>query len=577
MSLDGRNRSVTWRALAGEEWDLLVIGGGITGAGIALDAASRGMRVALVEMDDFASGTSSRSTKLIHGGLRYLKQFEFKLVSEVGRERAILHRSAGHVVLPEQMLLPIVEGGTFGGFALRWGLWLYDWLAGVRKEERRRMLRKEQALAQEPGLNAEGLQGAGLYSEYRTDDARLVIETVKTAVRYGAVVLNHARVKSLIYKVKDGQADAEGNFSQGNVAGAMVEDMVTRQVERVRAKLVVNAAGPWVDGIREMDGSCSGKRLHHTKGVHLVVDRKRLPLKHSVYFDVGDGRMIFAIPRDIWTYFGTTDTDYKGPLDQPQATSEDVDYLVGAVNRMFPAAGIMRSDIESSWAGIRPLIHEDGKAPGQLSRKDELFFAESGLITIAGGKLTGFRKMAEKVVDVVAKRLRGMGHGATLKPCHTDMILYAGNEYASGAPRGRAQAEALVAQYRVDVKEAAWLVGLYGSNAGQVLKLAGGSSKLDVVRGAVRYSIAEEGVATLSDFYIRRSALLYFGRRWIEASLPSVLEVFGEAFGPLDVGSVFGGLDGAAQGGGQSSGSSGYDPDPGGEFARAFQAAVDFR
>ena len=195
MSLDTTKRKETIAKLQSEEWDLLVIGGGITGAGIAMDAATRGMKVALVEMQDFAAGTSSRSTKLIHGGLRYLKQLEFGIVREVGRERAILHRNAGHVVHPEQMLLPIVKGGTFSKFALRWGLWLYDRLAGVRKSERRTMLTREEAADFEPWLKVGGLLGAGLYHEYRTDDARLTIEVIKTAVKHGAIALNYAKVE----------------------------------------------------------------------------------------------------------------------------------------------------------------------------------------------------------------------------------------------------------------------------------------------------------------------------------------------------------------------------------------------
>ncbi len=199
MSLNSQKRKETIAALQSTEWDLLVIGGGITGAGIAMDAALRGMKVALVEMQDFSAGTSSRSTKLIHGGLRYMKQMEFGLVREVGRERSILHEAAGHIVIAENMLLPIVKGGTFSKFLVRWGLWLYDRLAGVRKSERRIMLTREQAAEAEPWLKVGGLLGAGLYSEYRTDDARLTIEVIKTAVKHGAAVLNYAKVEQLCY------------------------------------------------------------------------------------------------------------------------------------------------------------------------------------------------------------------------------------------------------------------------------------------------------------------------------------------------------------------------------------------
>jgi glycerol-3-phosphate dehydrogenase len=537
MSLDSRQRKETIVQLQSQNWDLLVIGGGITGAGIALDAAARGMKVALVEMQDYASGTSSRSTKLIHGGLRYLKQFELGLVREVGQERAILHENAGHIVVPEKMLLPIVQGGTFGKWGVRIGLWVYDRLAGVKASERRVMLSRDQATAAEPWLGKLGLQGAGLYSEYRTDDARLVIEVLKTAVQKGAVALNHARVNELSYY-------------NGRLHGARVEDGATGSYFEISAKVVVNAAGPWVDGLREKDHSLEGKRLHHTKGVHLVVAHERLPLLHAVYFDVGDGRMIFAIPRGQWTYFGTTDTNYNGPLDRPDVTAADADYLIAAVNRMFPQARLEQSMVESSWAGIRPLIHEDGKSPSQLSRKDELFFSATGLITIAGGKLTGYRKMAEKVVNEVNQRLTKSGDW-TPKPCTTDAIKLAGYQYAGAPPQGD-DLQRLAQARGIALEEIIWLDGLYGSNVGEVLTLAGGTDRLSILRGALRYGIRAEGVARLGDFFVRRSAMLYFGRNWIAASLPAAREVFAEEFG------------------------AGYDPDPGMVFANAYADAVRF-
>jgi glycerol-3-phosphate dehydrogenase len=538
MMLDSTSRGETIAALQAETWDVLVIGGGITGAGIACDACTRGMRVALVEMQDYAAGTSSRSTKLIHGGLRYLKQFEFGIVREVGRERAILHRNAGHIVHVRQMLLPIVEGGTFGKWGLWFGLWLYDRLAGVKWAERRKMLTAEQTLALAPQIDPKALQGAGYYTEYRTDDARLVMEILKSASNDGVAMLNYARVVSLTY-------------TDGKVSGAVVEDRLTGMKFTIQAHVVVNAAGPWVDGLRALDNSLKGKRLHHTKGVHLVVPHARLPLQVAMYFDVGDGRMIFAIPRDQWTYFGTTDTDYKGALEHPAITTADVEYLIAAVNRMFPTANLSREDIESSWAGIRPLIHEDGKGPSQLSRKDELFHSESGLITIAGGKLTGYRKMAQKVVDTVALRLTNTVTGHDYGPCMTAEMRLPGFLYPDGLGVD-GHAERLVAAFGIDVKEAQWLVGTFGSNADAVMALAGGHDRLAVLRGALRYCIRHEGVAQLGDFFVRRTAMLYFGRKWIAASLPTALEIFAEEFG----------ID--------------YDADRGKVFEREYAAAVGF-
>lgn len=539
--LDTRQRAAALQALAAEEWDLLVIGGGITGAGIALDAATRGLKVALVEMHDYAAGTSSRSTKLIHGGLRYLKQFEFRLVAEVGRERAIIHRNAQHVVLPEQLLLPVIKGGTFGYFGVAFGLWLYDRLAGVKRHERRKMLGLARTRAQEPLLGPQGLKAAGLYSEYRTDDARLTVEVIKTAVANDALCLNYLEVVGL-------------DYVDGQVRAAQLKDRLDGSTHTVRARWVVNAAGPWVDDLRRMDQSLEGKRLHHTKGVHLVVPHKRLPLRQSVYFDISDGRMMFAIPRGPWTYIGTTDTDYKGDLAHPRVTRADVDYLLAATNQMFPAGKLVLTDIVSSWAGIRPLIHEDGKSPSQLSRKDELFISSSGLISIAGGKLTGFRKMAERVVDLVVAKAHAAGRLSRKEPCRTDKVRLAGGDFPEESDLG-AIADGWAATYGIDRRETAWMMGLFGSQAPGIMAAIDRSlpdTRLALVLAALDYGIREEGVATLDDFFTRRTALLYFGRDWIAPVLEPVRAALAAQLG-LPAG-----------------------PDPGGIFQRNYRDAVDF-
>jgi glycerol-3-phosphate dehydrogenase len=540
-SLDTRQRPAALQALAAQEWDLLVIGGGITGAGIALDAASRGLQVALVERDDYAAGTSSRSTKLIHGGLRYLKQFEFRLVAEVGRERAILHRNAQHVVLPEQLLLPVVKGGTFGYWGVAFGLWLYDRLAGVKRHERRKMLNLSQTLQQEPLLSTQGLKAAGLYSEYRTDDARLTIEVMKTAVTQGALCLNHLEVVALDYE-------------DGQIRAASISDRLDGSTHQVRARWVVNAAGPWVDTLRSMDHSLTGKHLRHTKGVHLVVPHKRLPLQQSVYFDMPDGRMMFAIPRHPWTYLGTTDTDFSGDLAHPCVSRADADYLLAATNAMFPTAQLQVADISSSWAGIRPLIHEEGKSPSQLSRKDELFVSPSGLISIAGGKLTGFRKMAERVVDLVVERAVAAGRLKKSVACRTEQLQLAGGNFPEESDLG-AIADAWTATYQLDAREARWMMGLFGSNCPEIFDAidpAQADPRLALVLAALAYTIRAEGVATLDDFFTRRTALLYFGRAWIDPVREAVGQAL-EAHLHLPCGS-----------------------DPGAIFARNYRDAVDF-
>ncbi len=478
--------------------DLLVIGGGATGAGIALDAASRGLKTVLVEKGDFASGTSSRSTKLIHGGLRYLKQLEIGLVREVGRERAIVHRLAPHLVVPEKMLLPFVKGGNFNKFTTSLALWVYDFLAGVKGDDKRKMLSKAQSLKREPLLNHESLLGAGLYAEYRTDDARLTVELIKSALEHGAVCLNYFRVDALIYENE-------------KVTGASLTDTLSADKRALRAKVTVNAAGPWVDELRDMDHSLKGKRLHLTKGVHLVVDQARLPLKQSVYFDMPDGRMIFTIPRGRITYIGTTDTDYKGDKNHPRTSVQDVEYLLHGANQMFPGLNLTIEDVESSWAGLRPLIHEDGKSASELSRKDEVFHSASGLISIAGGKLTGYRQMALKVTGIAWKIARP---GKPVPKCKTDQIDLIGGDF-NNYPEVLVYEQKLKQALSAAALPESWsgyLVHNYGTQSGLILDLllAAGNPMQRLTAAELQFTWAYELAQTPLDFLNRRTGRLYF-------------------------------------------------------------------
>lgn len=515
-TFSAHHREKLLKEMASGKLDVLVIGGGITGAGIALDAASRGMKAGLVEMQDFAAGTSSRSTKLVHGGLRYLKQLEIGVVAEVGKERAIVYENGPHVTTPIPMLLPLYKGGTFGKFSTSIGLRVYDFLAGVKKSERRSMLNAEAAIAMEPLLKRNGLLGGGSYVEYRTDDARLTIEVLKKAAEYGTYAVNYAKVEQLL---KD---------DEGRTIGVIVEDRLNSRTYRIEARAIINAAGPWVDEVREMDGSRNGKTLRLTKGVHLVFDQERFPLRHACYFDAPDGRMIFAIPRDGKTYVGTTDTDYTGDTAHPVATQEDRDYLFRAISDMFPGLQLKEEDAESAWAGLRPLIHQEGKSPSEISRRDEIFISPSGLISIAGGKLTGYRKMAEAVVDAAAKRLKaefGVNVGAGL----TKGIPISGGEvggserFAAFVAEKTAEGEKL----GLSADTAAGLARSYGSNADRLFALRGEAEQLVLRHGlpmelAIRllYGIREEMAAKPSDFFVRRTGDLYFRivrvRKWKE-------------------------------------------------------------
>ncbi len=505
-----------------EDFDLVIIGGGITGAGIALDAASRGIKTALIEMQDFAAGTSSRSTKLIHGGLRYLKQLEFGLVREVGLERAIVHKNAPHLVIPGKMLLPLVKGGSMTKTAASVGIYIYDYLAGVKKVERRRMLNKEQALEKLPFLPKETLLGAVEYTEYRTDDARLTIEIIKTAYKLGAIPVNYIKADSFIYE-------------NGKITGVNALDRNTGEIIPIKTKEIINAAGPWSDELRKSDNSLKGKHLKLSKGVHIVVPHYKFPIKQSLYFDVlnDKGRMVFAIPRERITYIGTTDTFYSGEISEPGVTKQDVDYILGAINQMFPTLNLKVSDVESTWSGLRPLIYEEGKSASELSRKDEIFYSDTGLITITGGKLTGYRKMAEKVVDVVNKRLSEKNI-LPFKKCYTDQITISGGDFESQSQIYEFIDEKIgecrqIPFLRETIYEMGWK---YGKNLSIIIDKAYHifSENRDhinpILEAEIWYSIHFESAFSLTDYFTRRAGYLYFNRPLIAQIREEVEEYF---------------------------------------------------
>ena len=534
-----KDRSTILGTLNSYSFDVLVIGGGITGAGIALDAASRGLSVALVEMQDFAAGTSSRSTKLVHGGLRYLKQLEVGLVAEVGREREIVYSNAVHVTQPEWMLLPLYKEGTFGKMTTRAALSLYDRLAQVKKNERHKILSRNETLDKVPQLKEEGLRGAGYYVEYKTDDARLTIEVLKKAVEYKALCLNYAKVTDFVYQKK-------------KLIGAQVRDELTGEQITIHAHQIVNATGPWVDEVRKKDKVKNKKHVRHTKGVHIVFDQEKLPLQQAIYFDTADGRMIFAIPRDGKTYVGTTDVFYGDDLINPTATKEEVSYLLDALKFIFPKIVLSSEDVESSWAGIRPLISQEGKDPSEISRKDEIWVSPSGLLTIAGGKLTGYRQMAETIVDRIVKTKK-FKHASS---CLTKELSLSGakglnainfHDYVTNKSK-----EGLA--LGISPEESKRLVQRYGTNVDDVYKYAksyAANNKLDLTDATLNpteaqeqdaqlpialyaellYAIHHEMAITPSDFFIRRSGYMNFNIQLVEQYKTSMIEVMATTLG----------------------------------------------
>lgn len=521
MKFSVKNRSTTIQHLTNNEYDLVVIGGGITGAGIALDAVTRGMKVALIEMQDFAAGTSSRSTKLVHGGLRYLKQLEFYVVSEVGKERAIVYENGPHITKPVWMVLPFYQKGTFGKFTTSIGLKVYDFLAGVKRDERREMLNKEEVLVKEPLLKEEGLLGGGHYVEYRTDDARLTIEVMKEAAHRGADVINYAKVTDFVYR-------------DGTIIGVEVQDQLSKESFQVFGKKCVNATGPWVEQVLDKDGQMKNKSLKLTKGVHIVIDHSIFPLEQAIYFDSEDGRMIFAIPREGKTYVGTTDTFYKGDPVHPSITDEDRQYLLNAIKGVFPNVKVTEADIESSWSGVRPLIHEEGKSPSEISRKDEIWVSEHGLITIAGGKLTGYRKMAETIVDKVSFMLKEEYQLLFSKSMTKHLPLSGGR--VGGAkyfPTFIESKKQDGIKAGLNGEESLYLLRRYGSNAPVLFSLVKQYHKGEhliprVLWLELKYALDYEMAVSPVDFFFRRTGALLFNIKCVFTYKKAIIEIMAD-------------------------------------------------
>ncbi|EIK0277276.1 glycerol-3-phosphate dehydrogenase/oxidase [Staphylococcus pseudintermedius] len=526
MRLSTLKRDTVKKRMQNEAYDLIVVGGGITGAGIALDATARGMKVALVEMQDFAQGTSSRSTKLVHGGLRYLKQLQVGVVAETGKERAIVYENGPHVTTPEWMLLPMHKGGTFGKFSTSIGLAMYDRLAGVKKSERKKMLSKKETSAKEPLVKQDGLKGGGYYVEYRTDDARLTIEVMKKAAEQGADIMNYAKVTNFLYDNKE------------KVNGVAVVDRLGNETFEIKGKKVVNATGPWVDEVRSADYSKNNKQLRLTKGVHVVIDQSKFPLRQAVYFDTEkDGRMIFAIPREGKAYVGTTDTFYNNDKSKPLVNQEDRDYLVDAINYMFPTVHITDADIESTWAGVRPLIFEKGKDPSEISRKDEIWEGKSGLLTIAGGKLTGYRHMALEIVDLVEKRLK-QEYKLKFKEVDTKHIPISGGDVGGSANFEQFIEDKVAAAkaMNLDTDLARRLATKYGSNVDDLFAIAQAAQHQNTglpleLYVELVYGVQNELVVKPTDFLVRRIGALYFDIDTVLRHKDTVVDVLADLLG----------------------------------------------
>jgi len=479
--IDTRRRAEVFASLESQRFDLVVIGGGVTGAGIARDAALRGLSVALLEARDFASGTSSRSSKMIHGGLRYLLQGHLAIVKEAAAERQILRRIAPHLAKPEIFLIPTDSAARAA--ALRAALWVYEKLGKVPAGEHHTVLDVVELAQREPLVNPAGLTGAVAYTEFLTDDARLVVANVRSAQAAGATVLSYASVDGLLL---------EG----GRVVGVTVKSTVPGhgRSARVLGHLVVSAAGVWVDGVRRLEAGQDDTRLALSRGIHLVLHRDRLPVNNTVVLPAQDKRMAYAVPRGRFTYLGTTDVFHDRTEYWPEFARADVDYLRTAAERNLRTAPIADGDIVAMWSGIRPLVSEPGKKPGEVSRKDEVWTSPAGLISVAGGKLSAYRAMAEHLVDLAVRRL-----GKPALPCST------ATQPLTGGARTLSGRE--IARLNTDAIEAERLARLYGDEAPGIVADGG-----DVAAEA-RHAVLCEGALTLEDYWVRRSARAWFDER----------------------------------------------------------------
>ena len=577
MVFSNETRKQTIHQLKHTELDLLIVGGGITGAGVAIQAAASGIKTGLIEMQDFAEGTSSRSTKLVHGGIRYLKSFDVGVVADTVKERAVVQGIAPHIPRPFPMLLPIYQesGSTFDMFSVKIAMDLYDRLAGVEGSQYANYtVTKDEVLQREPQLSADNLQGGGVYLDFVNNDARLVIENIKEADELGGLMASHVKTVGVLHN------DA------GQVVGLHVKDLLDDTEFDIHAKLVINTTGPWADKFNALDDhEKHAPTLRPTKGVHLVVDGSRLPVPQPTYMDTGlnDGRMFFVVPREGKTYFGTTDTDYTGDYEHPRVEQEDVDYLLKVVNKRFPESHMTIDDIEASWAGLRPLINDNGSSdyngggansgkvsddsftalievvnayeddqatradveraiskletahaeaglsPSQVSRGSSLHQATDGLITLSGGKITDYRKMAAGALALI-RRILVDRFNVDAPAVDSKKLQVSGGHFD---PTNVEETMAFYIRIGVDAglseKEAQDLANRFGSNTSRVLTYAvdGPAPGLSLKETmSLRYSLNEEMTLTPVDYPLRRTnALLFHAETLAELKQPVVDEM----------------------------------------------------
>lgn len=499
--------------------DLLVVGGGITGAGVLRDAASRGMRTLLVERDDFASGTSSRSSKMVHGGLRYIAEGQLGLTREACRERDLLMAQHPHLVRPMPFLFPSYRGGRYPLWQVRAALTIYAALANFRRSARFRILRPDAVAEVSRDLRRDGLVGAGLYVDGQVDDARLVLETLRSARSLGGEAVNYAE---LVEFVRD---------ADGSVRGARVRDAISGAARTLHAHAVVNAAGPNAERLRGLDRPLRDRELRPAKGVHLVIPRERVHAEAVVTFEAPDGRQLFLVPWDEVSLLGTTDA-FSEETDEPVVSIDEVHYLLSAANDAFPSAALTTNDVRCAFAGVRPLAASlsDETPSGKVSREHRVIEDPSGLVSVVGGKLTTYRATAERVVDRILGRFSRERRGA-LNGSRTATLPLRDERFDGDALRRELEGSFGLTPARAD-----HLVRTHGRDAERVLREAPAELRRPI--GATRFTFAEipwsfgrECPWTLCDLLERRMRVAIFAIGQGLGDLEEIARVAGDAAG----------------------------------------------
>jgi glycerol-3-phosphate dehydrogenase len=515
MSLSALKRDDVWQNLEAEVFDLVVIGGGISGAGVARDAASRGMRVAVIEASDFASGTSSRSSKLVHGGIRYLENLEFGLVFEALRERRNLFDIAPHLVHPLRFMLPIYKGARVGMFKLGLGMWLYDALSMFETPRMHERLNATETLERAPILDGRDLNGSFVYSDAYMDDDRVVIETLRSAVFYGAQVINFAKVD-------------EPHFEHGRLAAVTVTDQRQGRRGTVRGRHFVSTVGPWTDRVGQSLLKDWKPVMRPTKGVHLTFSRDRFPLQEAVVMISDDEkRIVFGIPRHEMVIVGTTDTDFQGDPATVRTDRADVDYLLGVINQYFPGVGIQETDIIASYSGVRPLVHDGSESESKTSREHTILSDPRNITFLMGGKYTTYRSMAEETVEIALRNFSGDESVKWSAPKTLEPLNPLATEFT--LRRAKSQVDHWCQVYNLTAQEFLRLVERHGDEAFVILDQylhrlpAGVRSAQDGGRlWALEafHSIHETACFNLIDFFLRRTPLMLsepdHGRRFLD-------------------------------------------------------------